>query len=102
LTSTLPIAIETGIRYFIFFAIHELVLGVVTLVSPQEVEVTLTSAVAAEFPCGAIHLLVTGVVVQALATPCGNMVALLKPLGYSACRGWWQSESLEETLQGSV
>jgi len=62
LTSTFAIAVEAWICHLIFFAIHELISVVIAFMSPQEKEVTPTSAVAAEFPCGAVYLLMAGVV----------------------------------------
>ncbi len=102
MTSTLAIAVKLRVSHFVFFTVHELILDIVAFVSPQEIEVSSTSTVVAELSHGAIYLFMTGVVVQALAAPPGNGVAMAEPLFNCVLRGWWYGKSFEKTLWGSM
>jgi len=62
LTSTLAITIEARIWYLVLLAMHELVIGVVTLVCTKEIEVSSPAAVAAQLPCGAVDFFMPRIV----------------------------------------
>ncbi len=68
---------------------HELVAGVVAPVSTQEVQITPSAAVATALPCGAVNLLVSWVVAQALSTPCGDVICVVERFSKGVCVGGW-------------
>ena len=52
---------------------HELIVGVVTLVGAQKVQITASSAATTQLPRGAVHLFMTRVIVETLSTPFGDV-----------------------------
>src|SRR6266702_1844284 len=89
LTSTLTVAVESWIRLFATFTVHELVVSVVALVSMQEEHIAASSTRAAQLPSGAIHFFVTRVVAETLPTPLGDVCLVCECFSFCTFLGWW-------------
>jgi len=82
--------------------VHELIVGVVTPVSTQEVQVPAFSTSAAQFLGQAIHFFMSRVVVQALATPGRATQGSRQGFFYGSCGRWGKSKPFKKALWGSV